>query len=92
MKSFGIEAVVGISPYNPQNVDVAISHLERVLRSVDADSLFAHSYWRARILQVRATPGLLRSQEKRLSQLLQRFTPEATDGRARGQVANWVSV
>jgi hypothetical protein len=75
MKAVAAEGVVGISPYTPQNVDLVIAHLERVLRSVDSDSLFAQSYWRSRILQAYATVGLVQQQKDRLARLLDRFSP-----------------
>jgi hypothetical protein len=65
--------VAGASPYTPQNVDAAITHLEHVLGSAGADSLFAQSYWRGRVLQAFATPGLMRTQQERLQRLLDRI-------------------
>lgn len=65
--------VASPSPYTLNNVDAAITHLERVLSSEDADSLFAQTYWRSRVLQVRATPGLMRTQQERLQRLLDRI-------------------
>jgi hypothetical protein len=63
----------GVSPYTPQNVDVAITHLERVLCTEGADSLFAQAYWRGRVLQAYATRGLMRGQRERLQRLLDRL-------------------
>jgi len=57
------------SPYTPQNVDAAITHLERVLSSEGAHSLFGQTYWRVRVMQVSATPGLMHSQRVRLQRL-----------------------
>ncbi|MET3244267.1 hypothetical protein ABIE53_001012 [Burkholderia sp. OAS925] len=61
-----------VSPYTPQNVDAAIRHLERVLCAESANSLFAQTYWRGRVLQAYATHGLVRPQKERLQRLLDR--------------------
>jgi hypothetical protein len=61
----------GISPYTFRNIDPAISHLEQVLGAEGADSLFSRTYWRGRVLQARATPGLLPNQQQRLQRLLE---------------------
>jgi hypothetical protein len=45
------------SPYTPQNVDVAIDHLERVVHGNQSDSLFPRAYLRERVIQAFATPG-----------------------------------
>jgi hypothetical protein len=58
------------SPYTAQNVDAAIAHLERVLSSEGAHSLFGQTYWRVRVMQVRATSGLMHTQRARLQRLL----------------------
>nr|WP_243658517.1 hypothetical protein [Paraburkholderia sp. BL9I2N2] len=76
-----------VSPYTPQNLDTAITHLERVLCAEDADSLFAQSYWRGRVLQAYATPGLLRRQRERLQRLLDRLASAPADSRRRLQAA-----
>lgn len=65
--------VTTTSPYTPKSVDAAIIHLERVLSSDGADSLFAPGYWRGRVLQAYATPGLMLSQKERLQRLLGRI-------------------
>jgi hypothetical protein len=65
--------VASPSPYTLKNVDAAITHLEWVLSSEGADSLFARTYWRGRVLQVVATPGLMRTQQERLQRLLDRI-------------------
>jgi hypothetical protein len=75
----------GVSPYTPQNVDVAITHLERVLCTEGADSLFAQAYWRGRVLQAYATRGLLRGQRERLQRLLNRLESVPTDLNPRTQ-------
>lgn len=67
------EDVANPSPYTLKNVDAAITHLERVLTSEGADSLFAQTYWRSRVLQLVATPGLMRTQQERLQRLLERI-------------------
>lgn len=62
-----------VSPYTPQNLDIAITHLERVLCAEGVDSLFAEAYLRGRVLQAWATPGLIPRQEERLQRLLDRL-------------------
>lgn len=62
----------GKSPYSPHNIDEAIAHLERILGHDGAHSIFAHTYWRGRVLQVCATPGLIPPQRERLERLLDR--------------------
>ena len=75
----------GVSPYTPQNVDVAITRLERVLCTEGADSLFAQAYWRGRVLQAYATRGLMRGQRERLQRLLNRLESVPTDLNPRTQ-------
>ncbi|MFL9936164.1 hypothetical protein P0D88_45750 [Paraburkholderia sp. RL18-103-BIB-C] len=72
-----------VSPYTPQNLDPAVTHLERVLCAEGADSLFAQTYWRARVLQAYATPGLLQRQQERLQRLLDRLASAPADSRRR---------
>jgi hypothetical protein len=60
------------SPYTVQNLDAAITHLERVLCD-DSLVIFGATYWRARIREAEATPGLLHVQRQRLHVLLERF-------------------
>ena len=60
----------GQSPYTTQNLDAAIAHLERVLSSEAAHSLFGQSYWRGRVVQMGTTLGLMHEQRKRLQRLL----------------------
>jgi hypothetical protein len=62
--------VTNASPYTFRNIEVAISHLERVLNKDGADSLLPLAYWRGRILQALATPGLTPRQKERLRRLL----------------------
>jgi uncharacterized protein involved in tolerance to divalent cations len=73
VKTANKKGAAGVSPYTAQNVDVAITHLERVLCSEGADSLFAQAYWRGRVLQAYATRGLVRTQQERLQRLLDRL-------------------
>lgn len=75
-----------MSPYTPQNIDVAISHLERVLCTEGANSLFAQAYWRGRVLQAYATRGLMRAQQDRLQRLLDRLAAATADVNPREQV------
>ncbi|HKR46611.1 MAG TPA: hypothetical protein VJU59_44295, partial [Paraburkholderia sp.] len=63
------------SPYTVQNLDAAITHLERVLCG-DSLTIFGVAYWRARIRQIEATPALLHTQLCRL-RLLQERLPDA---------------
>jgi uncharacterized protein involved in tolerance to divalent cations len=81
------KGVAGVSPYTPQNVDIAITHLERVLCAEGADSLFAQAYWRGRILQASATRGLMRTQQERLQRLLDRLESAPKEFNPRTQVA-----
>lgn len=67
------KATVAISPYTLQNIDVAITHLEKILCAEGADSLFAQAYWRGRILEAYATPWLMLSQRQRLQRLLEQL-------------------
>ncbi|MDR5798228.1 hypothetical protein QCE49_33040 [Caballeronia sp. LZ008] len=57
----------------PQSVDAEIDHLERVLAGEGADSMFGRTYWRARVTELQATPGLVPHQHERLERLLSRF-------------------
>lgn len=58
------------SPYTAKTVDTAIAHLERILSSEGAHSLFGQTYWRIRVMQVGATQGLMHAQRVRLQRLL----------------------
>lgn len=86
MKSASKRGAVGVSPYTLQNIDVAINHLERVLCSEGANSLFAQAYWRGRVLQAYATRGLMRTQQERLQRLLDRLAAATADVNPREQV------
>jgi hypothetical protein len=77
----------GVSPYTPQTLDIAITHLERVLCAEGADLLFAHTYWRGRVLQAYATRGLMRTQQERLQRLLDRLASAPTDFKPRTHAA-----
>ena len=61
------------SLYTPRNVDSEIDHLERALAGEGADSMFARTYWRTRLIEVKATPGLIPRQRERLDRLLTRL-------------------
>jgi uncharacterized protein involved in tolerance to divalent cations len=87
MKTAAKKGGADASPYTPQNVDIAITHLERVLCAEGADSLFAQAYWRGRVLQAYATRGLMRTQQERLQRLLDRLESAPTDFNPRMQVA-----
>jgi hypothetical protein len=71
------------SPYTAQNVDAAIAHLERVLSSEGAHSLFGQTYWRVRVMQVDATQGLMHSQRVRLRRLLDLLANAASTSKHR---------
>lgn len=64
---------VDSSPFTFRTVDSEIIHLERVLCAEGANSLFAKSYWRKRVLQASATSGLVPNQQQRLCRLLERI-------------------
>jgi hypothetical protein len=76
-----------VSPYTPQNIDIAITHLERVLCAEGASSLFGQVYWRGRVLQAYATPGLMQRQRERLQRLLDRLASAPADSSPRTQAA-----
>lgn len=67
------------SPYTRHTAEAAISHLERILSADGADSLFSRTYWRARVEQVSATPGLTPDQRTRLTRLLESLHPPLMD-------------
>ena len=69
----------GISPYTFHTIDPAITHLEQVLGAEGADSLFSRTYWRGRVLQALATPGLLSNQQQRLQTLLETIDASRTE-------------
>src|SRR5580692_6909449 len=60
------------SPYTLQDVDILITHLERVLSSEGINPLLPKSHWEGRILRACAMPGLTRTQQDRLQRLLHR--------------------
>jgi len=74
MKPISETLTEGKSPYTPHTIDGAIAHLERVLDADGADSIFARTYWRSRVLQAHSTPGLIPPQRERLERLLDRTT------------------
>ncbi|SAL61054.1 hypothetical protein AWB73_06790 [Caballeronia turbans] len=59
--------------YSVGHLDSAIDHLEQVLSLEGANSLFSKTYWRGRVVQAIATPGLAPSQHSRLQRLLDRI-------------------
>lgn len=61
------------SPYTVHNLDTAIAHLESAIGADKAMAIFGASYWHARVLELRSTPGILHIQERRLQCLLDRF-------------------
>ncbi|WP_207915659.1 hypothetical protein [Paraburkholderia sp. BL9I2N2] len=62
------------SPYTPQNVDIAIDHLERVVLEKQSESLFPRACLLERIIQAFPTPGLNPVQQQRLERLLERIS------------------
>ncbi|MFL9899692.1 hypothetical protein PQR75_40220 [Paraburkholderia fungorum] len=81
------KAAAWVSPYTPQNLDTAITHLERALCAEGADSLFGQAYWRGRVLQAYATRGLMETQQERLQRLLDRLASASMHFRPREQAA-----
>jgi hypothetical protein len=67
------DSCTGARPYNVNQLDSAIAHLEQVLKFDGANSLFSKTYWRARVEHALATPGLMPSQHARLQRLLHRI-------------------
>ncbi|RZF26477.1 hypothetical protein EVC45_27485 [Paraburkholderia sp. UYCP14C] len=63
------------SPYTRHTAEAAITHLERILSTDGADSIFSRTYWRARVEQVKATQGLAPEQQARLARLLKSLGP-----------------
>jgi hypothetical protein len=63
----------GTPSYSVGHLDAAIEHLEQVLSLEGANSLFSQTYWRARVVQALATPGLAPCQYSRLQRLLARI-------------------
>jgi hypothetical protein len=61
------------SPYTVHNLDTAIAHLEVAMGADKAMAIFGSSYWHERVLELRATPGILDIQERRLRCLMARF-------------------
>lgn len=61
------------SPYTVHTLDTAIAHLESAIGADKAMEIFGASYWHARVLELRSTPGILYVQERRLQSLLDRF-------------------
>lgn len=63
----------GTPSYSVGHLDSAIGHLEQVLSLEGANSLFSQTYWRGRVVQALATPGLAPCQHSRLQRLLERI-------------------
>lgn len=73
----GAETEVGrrpLSPYTVHNLDTAITHLEIAMSADKAMAIFGLTYWHGRVREIRSTPGILHSQERRLQCLLDWFT------------------
>ena len=66
-------AYPGTLSYRVGHLDSAIEHLEEVLSLEGANSLFSQTYWRGRVVQALATPGLAPCQHSRLQRLLDRI-------------------
>ena len=62
-----------VSPYTIRNLDAAIAHLERVTAHDNAFTIFGAVYWRMRIYEAQATPGVMHPQLLRLRALLERI-------------------
>ncbi|MDR5740872.1 MULTISPECIES: hypothetical protein [unclassified Caballeronia] len=67
------DSCTGARPYNVNQLDSAIAHLEQVLNFDGANSLFSKTYWRVRVEQALSTPGLMPCQHARLQRLLDRI-------------------
>lgn len=61
------------SPYTIQNLDAAIAHLEFAMNADKTMAIFGQSYWHGRVLELRSTPGIMYTQERRLLCLMDRF-------------------
>jgi hypothetical protein len=66
-----------VSPYSIKTLDAAIAHLERVIGAECAHTIFGKRYWRGRIQQMQATPGIMHTQLRRLLALLDRLDSAA---------------
>ncbi|MGA7778641.1 MAG: hypothetical protein WCA85_13170 [Paraburkholderia sp.] len=81
MKNKATIQLPSVSPYSIKNLDSAIGHLERVINDERALLIFGPIYWRMRIQQAHATPGIMHTQLRRLRKLLDLLdaaTPRAT--------------
>jgi hypothetical protein len=54
----------------PESVDSEINHLERILCLEVAHTVFSQTYWRARVMQLQTTPGLVHEQRVKVQRLL----------------------
>jgi hypothetical protein len=52
------------------SVDAEINHLERILCLEIAHTVFGQTYWRARVMQLQMTPGLVPEQRVKVQRLL----------------------
>jgi hypothetical protein len=53
-----------------ESVDSEINHLERILCLEVAHTVFGETYWRARVMQLQMTPGLVNEQRVKVQRLL----------------------
>ena len=53
-----------------RNADAEIAHLEKALAGDGAHSIFAQTFWRRRLYELHATPGLGIHQRNKLEKLL----------------------
>jgi hypothetical protein len=78
------------SPYTGKTVDNAITHLEHVLRVPGVTGVLGMDYWRARVDQLAASPGLAPTQHARIARLqglLKSGTPCGRDDPLLGKAA-----
>ncbi|MBN3751459.1 hypothetical protein G3N95_00785 [Paraburkholderia sp. Tr-20389] len=66
-----------VSPYSINNLDDAITHLERVIGAECAQTIFGKRYWHGRIQQLQATHGIMHTQVRRLRALVERLESAA---------------
>jgi hypothetical protein len=52
------------------NADAEIAHIEKALEADGGHSIFAQTYWRRRLHEIHATPGLGTHQRIKLEKLL----------------------
>jgi hypothetical protein len=66
-RRWGLSASTG---HSPRDADAEIAHLEEALAADGAHSIFAQSFWRRRLYELHATPGLGIPQRIKLEKLL----------------------